>query len=561
MDNKNLYNYCHVAERTDVGCKRKTNEDFLDHFVCENGLVSVVCDGMGGHVGGAVASHVAVEAIRNFLCGTFIDDPKVAISKAIDVANEAILTRAMTQPELTGMGSTCVMLIVRDGKVYIGSVGDSRVYLVRERKIRQLTKDQSYVQMLVDRGQLSPEDAERHPRKNEITNALGIQGMKPATVLPNAIFPEAGDCFLLCSDGLSGMVTDDEIQRIVSKQTEMGSQERADTLVELARRNGGLDNITVQLVEFAVTPQGNRKPSGKRTALLISLAFVFIGVLIGTYWLFKYGGQQEKHEIAAPRVVELIHLGDVSFQKDAEILIISQDISEKEKATLVRLVGDDTDRRVSKVLSLDSLFILSKDTIKKEQIGNNNNCIALKFSQTYLADSLVFELKDSLTVYRFSLCVVRQLEEKKKEAEKIVKHPVDTSTVGISGMLASALGTSDSKNSKSEKRTQDRAVSTTNKGENKEKQYSVNAVYDKNKPFLIVYLGKSGRNTANRIYLSNESHCGVFPDEPIQLNSSSQGNKELAFSFSKKPTQENLSIKIAVQEKDTVTINVKVNPK
>ena len=89
----------------------------------------------------------------------------------------------------------------------------------------------------------------------------------------------------------------------------------------------------------------------------------------------------------------------------------------------------------------------------------------------------------------------------------------------------------------------------------------MNAVYDKNKPFLIVYLGKSGRNTANRIYLSNESHCGVFPDEPIQLNSSSQGNKELAFSFSKKPTQENLSIKIAVQEKDTVTINVKVNPK
>lgn len=248
------FSYCHVAERTDVGCKRKANEDNLVHFESQNGLVATVCDGMGGHVGGAVASQTAVDAIRECLTTTFFQDPREAIGVAIDAANRAILERARRQPELTGMGSTCVMLIVREGKVYIGSVGDSRVYIVRDRRIRQLTKDQSFVQMLVDSGQITAEQAEHHPRKNEITNCLGIDSMKPATVLPEPIEPQAGDCFLLCSDGLSGMVSDEHILRVVSRQAEMTSQQRVDTLVEMARANGGLDNITVQIVEFSVAP-------------------------------------------------------------------------------------------------------------------------------------------------------------------------------------------------------------------------------------------------------------------------------------------------------------------
>ena len=249
------YSYCLVSERTDIGCVRQENQDSLVHFECKNGLVAVVCDGMGGHAGGGVASRLAIDTIQAFLNDTFFADPEEAIEKAIDAANTAILDRAMTQPELRGMGATCVMLIVRNGKVYIGSVGDSRVYLIRNRIITQLTKDQSYVQQLVDSGQITKEEAEIHPRKNEITNCLGLPEMIPASLLLEPLTPEAGDCFLLCSDGLTGMVRDEDIEKIVSKQDTLTSQQRVDRLVDMALERGGYDNISVQIVEFALNPK------------------------------------------------------------------------------------------------------------------------------------------------------------------------------------------------------------------------------------------------------------------------------------------------------------------
>lgn len=248
------YNYCHVAELTDTGCKREANEDWMAHFISPNGLVAVVCDGMGGHVGGQIASHTAIDAIQKYMMVERGGSPGQQIVEAMNVACAAILDRAKKQPKLKGMGATCVMLIVSGGKVYIGSVGDSRVYLIRNHTIRQLTVDQSYVQMLIDDGTISPAEAQCHPRRNEITNALGLKEMKTATVLPQPITPEAGDCFLLCSDGLSGMVSDDDICKVVSKQTELSQQERVEELVGRAKQNGGLDNITCQIVEFAITP-------------------------------------------------------------------------------------------------------------------------------------------------------------------------------------------------------------------------------------------------------------------------------------------------------------------
>ena len=274
---ENKYNYCHVAGTTDVGCVRKANEDSMGSRETKNGLVVVVCDGMGGHVGGAMASSIAVETILDFLDAEYNSDPQEAIGQAIDAANAAVLARADAQPELRGMGSTCVLLLVRDGKVYIGSVGDSRIYLVRNRIAKQLTKDQSYVQMLVDMGQITEEQAETHPRKNEITNAIGLQGMKPATVLPNAIYPEAGDCFLLCSDGLSGMVPKREIGLIAGDITNMRAQERTDKLIDKAKANGGLDNVTAQIVEFSIAP--NKKEGGKG-GKTIKLAAIIAAILI-----------------------------------------------------------------------------------------------------------------------------------------------------------------------------------------------------------------------------------------------------------------------------------------
>lgn len=251
---KDDYSYCQIIGITDRGLKRAANEDWLGDRQTPNGWVAVVCDGMGGHVGGATASHIAVESILDFLSNEYFEDARIAIGKAIDHANAAIIQRASHEPELQGMGATCVLLIIREGKVYIGHVGDSRIYLIRDHRIHQLTKDHSYVQMLVDMGEITAEQAEHHPRKNEITNALGIPQMQPATVMQNPIDPQAGDCFLMCSDGLSGMVENKTIEHVVSQQKQLSIQERAATLIEKAKEGGGLDNISVQLVEFGATP-------------------------------------------------------------------------------------------------------------------------------------------------------------------------------------------------------------------------------------------------------------------------------------------------------------------
>lgn len=337
MSEQNKYSYCHVYGDTNRGCKRPANEDWLGTFESPNGLVAVVCDGMGGHVGGKEASHTAVAAIQEFLMRGFIADPRQAIVEAANYANSAILKRTAQNPELTGMGSTCVLLIVRDGKVYIGSVGDSRIYLVRNHHIKQLTKDQSYVQMLVDMGEITPEQAEHHPRKNEILNALGLATMKPATVLPDPINPEAGDCFVLCSDGLSGMVSDQDIQKIVSRQAEMSQQQRVATLIQKACDNGGLDNVTCQIVEFSVTPGGGqaapRSSEGtqpitaiKRKGIiagLIALAVVLLGGL--AWWML--GGGDGKVAAEGPKVMERFAFAQVKNIPDS--LLMSIETTEK----------------------------------------------------------------------------------------------------------------------------------------------------------------------------------------------------------------------------------------
>ena len=291
-----LNKYCLVVGSTDVGRKRAANEDYMGNFDTCNGLISVVCDGMGGHVGGATASHIAVDTIHKFMEEQYYNDPREAIGMAIEMANKAILAEAAARPELCGMGSTCVLLLIREGKVYLGHVGDSRIYLIRTNTITQLTKDHSYVQMLVDCGQITKEQAEHHPRKNEITNALGIPDMTPATIMEEAIIPDSGDCFLLCSDGLSGMVNDKEILNIVSKQKEMGTQERADYLVQRANEHGGLDNITVQLVEFASVPKSDDNSSivkQKKFWITVVLVLLLIGGGVLTWILLKKDAEQQ----------------------------------------------------------------------------------------------------------------------------------------------------------------------------------------------------------------------------------------------------------------------------
>ena len=238
-----------IANCTDTGKVRSVNEDSMTTFESPNGRVIAVCDGMGGQNAGDVASQLAVAVIEDILTDNTFASPEEAITRSIVAANQAILHRAMQNPALTGMGSTCVMLIIKDGKVYYGSVGDSRIYYVAERMIKQITKDQSYVQTLVDAGQISQEAAEHHKDKNQITNALGVEGMTPPVICQLPITPEPGSMFILCSDGLSGMINNNAILETVSRH-DISLSERASLLVQQANNAGGLDNITVQLLSL-----------------------------------------------------------------------------------------------------------------------------------------------------------------------------------------------------------------------------------------------------------------------------------------------------------------------
>lgn len=253
-----MENY-HIAGRTDVGIMRQNNEDSMIAFRCSTGQVVAVCDGMGGENGGETASNLAVSIIQDILTNNHFENPTQAISSAIIAANRGILHRSEVSPHLSGMGATCVMAIIKDNQVYYGSVGDSRIYFYNPQQgLTQVTKDQSYVQTLVDAGELTAEEAESHPRKNEITNALGIVDMTPPTVCTAPLSPTPGCFLLLCSDGLSGMVPANMMEHVLATPG-ISVEDKAQRLVNMANEAGGADNITVQLIEW--TEEVQAKPS------------------------------------------------------------------------------------------------------------------------------------------------------------------------------------------------------------------------------------------------------------------------------------------------------------
>jgi len=232
---------------TNVGKVRAANEDNMGEAITPNGHLFVVCDGMGGHVGGATASSIAVSSIIEFFQREVYDNPIQAIDHALSFANEQIYASALNNPELKGMGTTAVVLLIKNEECFVGHVGDSRIYLYSDAKLNRLTKDHSFVQTLVDSGIISDDEAETHPNKNQILQALGIASSVKGTISPAAILPKTGDTFLLCSDGLNGMVKDGDMQHILSVNN---IEIAAENLITAALNAGGTDNITAALVKI-----------------------------------------------------------------------------------------------------------------------------------------------------------------------------------------------------------------------------------------------------------------------------------------------------------------------
>ncbi len=242
-----------VGSRTDIGRARKRNED---SFLVREPLFAVA-DGMGGALGGNVASAMSVEALGHADVET---QGTKALIAAIQEANRAVLERSDAERDLHGMGTTITALFVEGEKGHVAHIGDSRAYLLRGGALQQLTEDHTVVQELVRQGRLSPEDAQHHPQRSILMRALGVE--EDVDVDELTLDLHVGDRLLVCSDGLNAMLSDDGIALVLG--TTPGPQDAADRLVALANEAGGNDNITVIVVD--VLPDEAGTPASAGTA-------------------------------------------------------------------------------------------------------------------------------------------------------------------------------------------------------------------------------------------------------------------------------------------------------
>ena len=235
--------------KSDIGKLRDMNQDsFFISNEQDKVQLFIVADGMGGYKGGEIASKLAVETSRRYIVNNFdsIEHDKDSIlsliKSAIEYANLVVYEKAKEIPELENMGTTIDICLVIPNKVYIGHVGDSRVYRKRKDFFRRLTTDHSYVQKLVSDGTITKEEAYNHPKKNMLIKALGCSSYVEPDVTVKGFLKD--DVLLMCSDGLTNMIKDNEIAEIISKNP----VEACTNLVNKANENGGLDNITAVII-------------------------------------------------------------------------------------------------------------------------------------------------------------------------------------------------------------------------------------------------------------------------------------------------------------------------
>lgn len=233
---------------TNIGMQRKVNQDYV--YCSKEAIGSlpnlyIVADGMGGHKAGDYASRCCVESMIQEVKGDSLKSPVSILEHAIQKANETVLRESKKNVEYEGMGTTVVVATIVEDTLHVGNIGDSRLYVIRDR-IEQITQDHSLVETMVRTGELMPEDARFHPNKNIITRALGTNEDVKADFFEVKL--EKADTILLCSDGLSNMVEDREIERIVKEMHDV--EKASETLVELANRNGGTDNIAIVMIQI-----------------------------------------------------------------------------------------------------------------------------------------------------------------------------------------------------------------------------------------------------------------------------------------------------------------------
>jgi protein phosphatase len=244
-----------LASLTDVGCQRENNEDSYGYWepasdadFTQSGRLAIVADGMGGHEGGQIASRLAVETFTKAYAEAADCDPAKRLLAALKVAHHRIQQHAKENPHLSSMGTTCTALALVDTRLYFVHVGDSRLYLLREGKLRTLSRDHTLVARLLDKGLIQREDAEHHPQKHVLTSALGVPGDEmEIDAPPEPLTLRKNDVLMICTDGLWGQMQADEIEKVLGSESPDSASR---SLVQLAKDRGGPDNITLQVLRI-----------------------------------------------------------------------------------------------------------------------------------------------------------------------------------------------------------------------------------------------------------------------------------------------------------------------
>lgn len=277
-----------VGNATDIGQIREHNEDYLAHFEMPGGYCVIVCDGMGGHAAGEIASQGATEAIKHYLQDGKLTklDTAVSLHNAIEFANYKLREMVQQNAGLAGMGTTCVMMVIINDEMYVAHAGDSRLYLIRDNCIKQLTKDHSTIQNLIDAGVLTGEEARVSDKRNQITKAIGIFEKVNPTVAKYPFRLKHKDKFLLCTDGLTAHVEDEDLLKIVSSHADV--QVAAMKLIEMANNGGGTDNITVQVIQYTGQSSATRKHQRLKKLVFI-VSFILIASALSFYAFKKWG--------------------------------------------------------------------------------------------------------------------------------------------------------------------------------------------------------------------------------------------------------------------------------
>lgn len=242
-----------IAAITDIGsCRQENQDNYCAQQLAGGTAWGIVCDGMGGVNGGRIAAHIATDTMQQYFARQMHSlqqgNEKSFIMRGFDITNRAVYEKATSDPEMMGMGTTGVCAYASNGMAHVVHAGDSRAYLFHEGELRQITRDHSMVQQLVDSGKITREQAAQHPKKNLITRALGVS----ANIVPeyNRCEIEVGDIILLCTDGLTNMISDEEIALVLR---EVPFFDAPSILVDRALQAGGQDNITVLLMGVEIT--------------------------------------------------------------------------------------------------------------------------------------------------------------------------------------------------------------------------------------------------------------------------------------------------------------------